>query len=154
MSALIAQRLLGVLSGWRTKYEDVLLYERRNALGNAFAAPVSARSFFVFAVASKVQGASGCPDWADTKFAAPYVHQLLHNAFTAVQSIATEFRSSYLCSSSTCPLNGGQASWVQPRGRYKEEPLRWRYCNWRTTRQLLRKEWAETFHSRGQPQAA
>ena len=89
------ERLLGFEPGWTHpggKATPGLGYQRRNAVGNAFAVPVITRLLLALTMAVQGESTSAFPMWADRRLAAPYRHDVLDDIFTEASFIAECYR--------------------------------------------------------------
>ena len=66
-------------------------YQRRNAVGNAFAVPVITRLLVALASVLSSQASSACPLSADQSPAAPYRHDVLDDNILEAAPIALDF---------------------------------------------------------------
>ena len=89
------ERLLGFHPGWTNpsdKASPGVGYQRRNAIGNAFAVPVITRLLVALTMVVRGEGTSAFPMWADRQLAAPYRHDVLDDIFTEASLIAANYR--------------------------------------------------------------
>ena len=63
-------------------------YQRRNAIGNAFAVPVITRLLLALSMVVRGEGLSAFPTWADRSLAAPYRHDMLDDLFAEASFLA------------------------------------------------------------------
>ena len=84
VSATECERLLGFEPGWTNpgdKASPGTGYQRRSAIGNAFAVPVVTRLLLALTMVVRAEGLSAFPSWADRNLAAPYRHDVLDDIF-------------------------------------------------------------------------
>ena len=88
------ERLLGFEPGWThpgDKASPGVGYQRRNALGNAFAVPVITRLLLALTMVVRGAGSRAFPMWADRNLAAPYRHDVIDDIFTEPSFVAANY---------------------------------------------------------------
>ena len=89
------ERLLGFEPGWTNpgaKASPGTGYQRRNAIGNAFAVPVVTRLLLALTMVVRGEGLRAFPFWADRNLAAPYRHDVLDDIFTEASFLAASYK--------------------------------------------------------------
>ena len=81
--------------GWTNpgeKSSPSIGYQRRNAIGNAFAVPVMTRLLLALSLVVRGEGLSAFPSWADRNLAAPYRHDFLDDIVTEASFLANGYQ--------------------------------------------------------------
>ena len=89
------ERLLGFQPGWTNpgeKSSPGIGYQRRNAIGNAFAVPVVTRLLLALSLVVQGEGLSAFPAWANQDLAAPYRHDVLDDIFAEASFLAEGYK--------------------------------------------------------------
>ena len=66
-------------------------YRRRNAIGNAFAVPVTARLLYALALSLTVTTSDAFPLWGDKDLPAPYHHDCLDDLLTPIRDVSSKY---------------------------------------------------------------